>query len=152
MNKTLILLFSLMLSVAVFAQNSYSIAGAGQGKSGKYLVKVTMTAKNSKNYADALTYCAVHGVMFRGFSGTDDYVKQAPIVADPNVRQTKSKFFDAFFSEKKYLSYANLNKSSVSTVKVKSGYEISGLILVDKESLQHYLEESGIIQGFSNLW
>lgn len=30
--------------------------------------------------------------------------------------------------------------------------ETSAIVMVDKEALQHYLEEAHVIQGFSNLW
>jgi hypothetical protein len=31
-------------------------------------------------------------------------------------------------------------------------YETQATVIVDKAGLQKYLEESGIIKGFSNLW
>ena len=73
-------------------------------------------------------------------------------IDDANVERTKAEFFKAFWNEKGYERYAQMTTSSLTSVKVKKGYEVSAIFLVDKESLQHYLEENGIIQGFSNLW
>ena len=30
--------------------------------------------------------------------------------------------------------------------------ETTAVVMVDKEALQHYLEEAHILKGFSNLW
>jgi hypothetical protein len=91
--------------------------------------------------------------MFRGFTNTVDGVSaQKPLIADPNIEQTKAEFFNAFYTEKAYERYATITEGSFTSAKVKKGYEVSALMLVNKEDLQHYLEQSGIIKGFSNLW
>lgn len=137
----------------IFAQQDYDIAGCGQGKNGAYLVKVTSVLKDVKTAKDVLRRNAVHGVLFRGFmNDTDGGTNQKPLISDPNTEHTKAEFFKAFWNEKSYERYAQMTASSLTSMKVKKGYEVSAIFLVDKESLQHYLEESGVIQGFSNLW
>lgn len=131
---------------------NYNIYGAGQGTNGSYLVKVTAMFKNAKNRKDELKMCAVHGVMFRGFGATDGLSAQRALVSNPNVEDTQAAFFNAFFNEGKYLNFCTMRESSVQSVKVKGGYEISAFMLIDKEALIKYLEGAKIIQGFSDLW
>lgn len=153
MKRIILSLFICLCCNSIIAQGNYDIAGCGQGKNGAYLVKVTSVLKDVKMSRDVLRRNAVHGVMFRGFmNNTDGGTNQKPLIEDPNVEQIKSSFFNAFWGEKSYERYAQMTETSFTSVKVKKGYEVSAIFLVDKESLQHYLEESGIIQGFSNLW
>ena len=46
----------------------YEIEGEGVGVQGTYLVKVTVIQKKSKLDIDVIKKCAVHGVLFKGFS------------------------------------------------------------------------------------
>ena len=67
---------------------------------------------------------------------------------------TKGEFFKAFWDEGGYKRDASIVPSSLSVMKNKQTKmtEVSATVMVDKESLQHYLEESQVIDGFSNLW
>lgn len=151
-HSVLLSIVLLLCSVCCKAQSAYTIAGMEQGKNGAYLVKVTAVVKKVKEAQETLRRDAVDGVLFLGFSNADGTISQKPLVEDPNIRQTKADFFTAFFSEKQYERYATVTPSSFTSIKVKKGYETSALFLVDKEALQHYLEKSGVIKGFSNLW
>lgn len=155
MQKILFTLAFLLIGMTVNAQE-YTIRSAGQGKSGNYLVKVVVSTKNkqAKEAEDLVKRYAVHGVIFRGLMAADGYGEQKPLINDPNVENTKSEFFKAFWNEGAYKKYASTVQSSLTTMKNKQTKmtETSATVMVDKESLQHYLEESGIIQGFSNLW
>lgn len=153
MRYLLVIFFQICFYTTLLAQGLYDIAGNGQGKNGAYYVKVTTTVKNVKGAKDELRKDAVHGVLFKGFSSaTDGRSGQKALIQDPNIEQTKVEFFNAFFNEKGYERYVTITESSFTSTKVKKGFEVSALLLVDKESLQKYLEESGIIKGFSNLW
>lgn len=153
MKRIFLFLFICFCFNIVMAQGNYDIAGCGQGKDGAYRVKVTSVVKDVKASRDMLRRNAVHGVMFRGFmNDTDGGTNQKPLIEDPNVEHTKAEFFKAFWGEKSYERYAHIIASSLTSVKVKKGYEVSAIFLVDKEALQHYLEKSNVIQGFSNLW
>lgn len=152
MKKIFLLFIMVIVTISCFSQE-YNISSAGQGKDGNYLVKVRTYVAKTQMAEDAVKQCAVHGVIFRGVTDPTGASSQKALVSDPNVANTKKAFFDAFFSEGAYLKYVSVVESSLSCTKVpKKKYEASALLLVDKESLQHYLEESGIIQGFSNLW
>ena len=153
MRLKLILCMLIGYCASLCAQTQYDITSAGQGRGGDYYVKVTTTVKKVKDAKDALLRSAVHGVIFKGFSaGSDGGTNQKPLVSDPSVERTKADFFNAFFNEKQYERYTSMTESSMTSAKVKKGYECSALITVQKEALQHLLEEKGIIKGFSNLW
>lgn len=148
----LVLFFGIICNAKGYKISEYSLNGAGTGTNGSYLIRVTGVFKDAKKRHDDLKMCAVHGVMFRGFDATNGAPSQSPLIKDANVEETKSAFFEAFFAEGKYRNFCTLRESSIQSVKIKGGYEVSALILVDKDRLYKLLEENGIIQGFSNLW
>ena len=92
--------------------------------------------------------------MFRGLMASDGYGEQKPLITDPNIQQTKADFFQAFDNEAKYRNFASIVNSSLTSMKNKKTkmIETSAVVMVDKEALQHYLEEAHILKGFSNLW
>lgn len=154
MKKSIILLSVLFHCMVSFAQNEYNIISGGQGKNGEFLVRVTTVVKDAKLAQTELKRCAVHGVLFRGFMGekSGDPAQQ-PLVQEPGAEQTKAEFFTPFFTQKQHENYVSIVSSSLQSAKVKRNtYEVSALLLVDKERLLHHLEEAGVIKGFSNLW
>lgn len=155
MRRLNILLLSIIMGVMCYSQD-YMIRSAGKSKTGGYIVDVEVSVKKDpKNTAQDLALkSALKGVMFRGISSEDGLTDHKPLIQDPNIEQTKSAFFDAFFNENTYKRYASIVGSSLSTMKNKQTkmYEIEATVIVDKESLLHYLEESNIINGFSDLW
>lgn len=131
----------------------YDIIGGGQGRGGDYYVRVTTVVKKVKEASDALRRCAVHGVIFKGFNaGPEGGTNQDPLVSDPSAERTKADFFNAFFNEKQYEKFVSATESSMTSVKVKKGYEVSALLTVKQQALRAYLEEKNIINGFSDLW
>lgn len=155
MKKLTILLFSIMFCAMGFAQE-YQIRSAGKSKTGGYIVEVeAFVKKDPKTTAiDIALESAVRGVMFRGVMSTNGFTDHKPLIQDPAVEQNKATFFNAFFREGLYKRYATLVGSSLSTIKNKKTkmYEIEATVIVDKEALIKYLEESDIINGFSDLW
>ena len=57
----------------------YEIEGEGVGAQGTYLVKVTVIQKKSKLDVDVIKKCAVHGVLFKGFSSQTSRTRQKPL-------------------------------------------------------------------------
>lgn len=134
---------------------AYDIAVAGQAQSGRYLVKVTtvLDKRQKDEPREWLRRLAVDGVMFRGLAPADGYPGQAPLITDPLTRSQKAEFFEAFNNEKLYNSYADLENSSIIMTRLpKKKWEVTALITVDKESLLHFLQQHGIVEGFGNLW
>ncbi len=154
--KRLFLTAILTLSCILTYAQQYTITSAGQENSGNYLVNITVstTKKENRSAEDLVMHYAVHGVLFRGVMSTDGYGEQNPLIKDPNVENTKADFFNAFWSEGQYKKYATIVPASLSVMKNKQTKlnEATAIVIVNKEALQHYMEQSGIIQGFSNLW
>ena len=154
--KKILLLFAFCISCAFLSAQSYTITSAGTADGGRNLVHVVVTSKKNLkvNSEDAVKHYAVHGVLFNGISSTEGYGAQSPIIKDPNVEQTKKAFFDAFWSEGAYKRYASVVPSSLTVMKNKQtkAYETAATVMIDQKGLQKYLEESGVIKGFSNLW
>lgn len=155
MKKLTILFFFIMICVMSFAQD-YQIRNAGTSKTGSYIVEVeSYVKKDPKNKAlDIALQNAVRGVMFRGVTSANGFTAYKPLIQDPGIESAKSAFFDAFFSEGQYKRFASLVGSSLSSIKNKQTkmYEIEATVIVNKEALIKYLEESNIINGFSDLW
>jgi hypothetical protein len=153
-NYLLLFVSILILPVQLSAQENYDISSGGQGKNGQYFVKVTTHVKDLKEAKEELKKDAVRGILFRGFISNETGIEsQKPLIRDPSIETTKADFFNSFFSENKYARYVTLTETSFNSVKEsRKSYMVSALLLVDKEQLIHYLEEAGIIKGFSNLW
>lgn len=155
MKKVLMTLMFCLIGMGVYAQE-YTATSGGTGKKGEYLVNVTVSVKKKevKEAESLVKKCAVHAVLFRGLMSADRYSSQKPLIKDPNVENVKSAFFQSFWDGGNFKNYTALVGSSLVTMKNKQTkmHEISATVMVDKESLLKYMEEQGIIQGFSNLW
>ena len=154
--KKVLLSFVLFMCCMIANAQDYYVKSAGQGQGGRYLVSVTVNVKKKlpSTAEDLVMKYAVHGVMFRGLMASDGYGEQEPLISDPTIEQTKGDFFQAFNNEGKYRNFASIVNSSLTSMKNKKTkmIETSAIVMVDKEALQHYLEEAHVIQGFSNLW
>ena len=127
---------------------TYTIEGAGTGVQGTYLVKVTMTAKKPDKVKDTdLAQCAVHGVLFRGFSG--ERQNQRPLAGNAMNEQQHADFYNSFFQQA-YQSYANTESSSRSVMKVGKEYKVSAIVSVMKDQLRKDLTQQGVLKGLAN--
>lgn len=127
---------------------SYTIEGAGTGVQGTYLVKVTMTAKKPDKVKDIdLAQCAVHGVLFRGFSGERQH--QRPLAGNAMNEQQYADFYNTFFQQA-YQQYANTESTSRTVMKVGKEFKISALVSVMKDQLRKDLSQQGVLKGLAN--
>lgn len=144
------------MSIAIAKGQDFSIMSAGQGHNGEYQVTIVVSTKrNPTKDAENLTKeYAVRGIMFRGVAPHKGHPGQKPLISDPTIEHVKDMELQAFWREKLYLNYATLEPMSLSVIKNKQTkmYETSARLTIDKESLIKWLENKGIIQGFSNLW
>ena len=156
MIKKLLFLMMLCMSIAVVNAQDFSVMSAGQGHNGEYNVTVVVSTKKNpvKEAENLVKEYAVRGVMFRGVASYKEHPGQKPLINDPAVEQVKEMEFKAFWNERKYLNFAVLQPQSLSVMKNKQTkkYEITARLTINKESLIKWLEDNGIIQGFSNLW
>ena len=131
----------------------YDITSAGSGVQGTYLVKVYVNSKK-KYLVDAdLKYAAVHGVLFRGFSGSNGKPGQRPLAGSATVESQHADYFNAFFNkEKAYLRYADVVVGSYERMKMasKKCYKIGAVVQVQKDQLRKDLEKAGVIRGLTN--
>ena len=88
--KSLILLsLFFFISNMVFAEGfntPYELSAAGEGKAGYYLVEVSAYVTKKKDINIEITkQCAIHGVLFKGYSGNNGYASKPPIIEDKNI-------------------------------------------------------------------
>jgi len=151
--KWFVLLCTLFFSVnAIMAQTvNYTIESAGSGVQGTYLVKVWVSSNSPKISDDDLIYAAVHGVIFRGFSGSQGQPSQRPMVGSENMEQDHAEYFDRFFGKEGYYKkFASIISGSYDRVKVSKVYKIGAILQVNKDNLRRELEQSNIIKNLSS--
>ena len=132
----------------------YEIEAVQQGVAGTYLIKVWSYSKKPDVAIDQAKKNAVHGIIFRGYAGTDRVPGQSPLTNNPNIEEEKADFFDAFFADGgKYMKFVSVtNDGAVAAedrMKVGKEYKVGVLISVRKEELRKDLENAGIIKGLS---
>lgn len=154
--KNVLVTLMLFMCCLLGSAQEYTIQADGIDNSGNYVVRIVVSTKKKplKSAEDLVKHYSVHGVMFRGLAGANGYNAQPPLIKDPSIEQTKRSFFEAFWREESYNRYASIIPSSLTVMKNKQSKmtETSALVVVSKENLQKYLEDNGIVQGFSNLW
>lgn len=149
-----IAIFSLLLpSNAIAAEKglSYEIEGAGTATQGSYLVKVTVISKKSSVNNEYIARCAVHGVLFRGFSNQETRQTQKPLAGSPMAEAQHAQFFSEFFKENgPSVAYVTTIDSGLQVVRVNKEYRISTIVVVNKSQLQKDLEKAGVIKGLNS--
>lgn len=168
--RNIIVMVLMLVSAISFAQSAgrqrkadkatkewrYEIECAGIGKDGMYLIKVWSYSKNPKVATTQAKKNAIHGVIFKGFSGGGQgCTSQKALASNPNIEEEKADFFDPFFEEGgKYMKYVSEsgdgNVDAADRVKVGKEYKIGVLVSVSKDALRKDLEAAGIIKGLSS--
>lgn len=149
-------LFICFLAFAAFVLAKYSIpqydiVGAGSGTEGTCLVKVYVYSKSAKVADAAIKQAAIHGVIFKGFSGTASKVTEPPMAKSPSVESQFATFFDAFLDEDgSGLQYASIVNGSYERVKASKGYKVGAIVQVNKSKLRKELESAGVIKSLSS--
>jgi hypothetical protein len=129
---------------------TYNLEGLGTGLQGTYLVKVTMTAKKASEVTDQdLLRCAVHGVLFRGFTSSEFRQKQRPLAGSALSEQQHADFYNAFFQQS-YQQYGETVPASRTVMKVGKQYQVSAAVTVFKDQLRKDLTQQGVIKGLAN--
>ncbi len=150
------ILFTLLILVMAIGANAkkkieYSLESAGSGVQGTYLVTVWVTSSSKDVSDDEILYGAVHGVIFRGFGGSQGMPAQRPMVPSVTVEQQKADYFEKFFGkEGAYKAFASIVNGSYRRTKTPKGYKVGATVQVQKDNLRKELEQSGIIRGLSS--
>ena len=135
----------------------YEVECAGVGVQGTYLIKVWSYSKSPKVAIEQAKKNAVHGVIFKGFTGgAQGCSSQKPLARNSNLEQEQQVFFKNFFADGgKYMKFVSLsNDGSVAAgdrLRVtKKLYKIGVIVSVQKDLLRKDLESAGIIKGLSS--
>ena len=133
-----------------YTMPEYTIEGAGTGVQGTYLVKVTMMAKKANTVTDQdLLRCAIHGILFRGFTSTENRQHQRPLAGSALNEQQYADFYNGFFQQS-YQQYGQAVSSSRSVTKVGKEYKITSVVSVTKDQLRKDLTQQGVLKGLAN--
>ena len=113
-------------------------------------MEIALNSKK-KNVDDlTLKRAAVHGVLFRGFSSQEHRQHQRPLAGGAANEAQHVDFYKEFFSEEGSApQYASIVPGSKSITKSGKYYVIKATVTVNKEELQKYLSQSGVISNLN---
>jgi hypothetical protein len=133
---------------------AYEIESAGSGTQGNCLVRVWVYSKSAKVSDNDLKRAAVHGVIFRGYNGTNGNPSAKPMVSDITIEQQKASYFKSFFADGGvYSNYAIVVVGSYQHMKTEDKkYKVGATIQVSKDNLRKELEQSGIIKSLNSFF
>ena len=108
--QTLLLIAIVLISCISTAQTNkkantdtmnwrYEIEAAGQGTQGNYLIKVWSYSRKPVVAIEQAKKNAVHGIIFRGYSGFNSIQGQKPLTNNPNLEMEQEEFFKNFFAD-----------------------------------------------------
>lgn len=151
-----LLLWMLWMAMPVEAKKdkplTYEIQCAGSATQGYSLVKVRAIVDSKKDIGDnILKRCAIHGVLFRGYSGGNGCVSQPPLAGSAIVEQQYSDFFLPFFREGGGCeAYCTMVEGSMQTVRQGKQYVVTGVVNVAKSQLRKDMETAGVVRKLSS--
>lgn len=135
----------------------YDVECEGIAKQGSKLVKVWSYSKNPKFAIAQAMKNAVHGIVFKGYSGGGNGCTAfKPLAANPGVENDHADFFKTFFSDggefRKYVTAAaDGNIAPGDRLKVnKREYKIGVVVNVAVDQLRKRLESEGIVRSLSS--
>lgn len=169
MKKSVLLMLFLIIGVSVNAQWKknkanedskiwrYDLECEGIGKRGSKLVKVWSYSKNPKHAISRGMKNAVHGIVFKGYSGGGQGCTTfRALVSSVEMEQKYASFFEAFFADGgEYLKYVSMaTDGSIAPgdrLKVsRREYKIGVVVNVLTDALRKRLESEGIVKGLAS--
>lgn len=153
MKKISALFMMLIICISAFAQKdylTYDLKGVGSGTEGTCLVKVFVYKKKASDAE--LKAAAIHGVIFRGFNGTESRVNQ-PALTSIDTEAEHQEFYDTFIDEKgDCQNYAEIVAGSYERIKTKKGYKVGVIVQVNRKALRNYLEKARVIKSLNSMF
>lgn len=133
----------------------YEIEAVQTGTQGTYLIKVWSYSKKPQIAIDQSKKNAIHGIIFKGFTGKAGIPGQSPLTNNVNLEVEKADFFKPFFAEGgKYLKFVTLsNDGAVAAedrMKIGKEYKIGVVVSVNVAELRKDLENAGVIRSLSS--
>ncbi len=133
----------------------YEIECVSVGASGSYLVKVWSYSKKPVVAIEQAKKNAVHGILFKGFTGKGAGCTQKPLISNPNLEQEKEDFFNSFFETGgKYMKFVSTSGdgsiNAEDILKLGKEYKIGVILSVSKDNLRKDLEAEGLIKSLGS--
>jgi len=133
----------------------YEIECVSTGATGSYLIKVWSYSKKPEVAINQAKKNAVHGIIFKGFTGAGAGCTQKPLASSPGIEQEKAEYFKDFFADGgKYMQFVTESGDGsidpADRVKIGKEYKIGVVVSVYKDQLRKDLEAAGIIKGLGS--
>ena len=133
----------------------YEIEVFQTGVQGTYLIKVWSYSKKPDVAIDQAKKNAIHGIIFKGFTGISGVPGQSPLANSLNLEDEKADFFKPFFKDGgDYMKYVSLsNDGAVAAedrMKMGKEYKIGVIVAVNITNLRKDLEKAGVIKSLSS--
>jgi hypothetical protein len=133
----------------------YEIEAVQTGTQGTYLIKVWSYSKKPELATEQSKKNAIHGIIFKGFTGKSGVPGQSPLANNVNLEVEKADFFKPFFEEGgKYMKFVTLsNDGAVAAedrIKIGKEYKIGVIVSVNVTELRKDLENAGVIRSLSS--
>jgi hypothetical protein len=130
----------------------YEIEVVQTGTQGTYLIKVWSYSKKPDVAIEQAKKNAVHGIIFKGFTGTSSVPGQKALTNNVNLEEEKSDFFKPFFADGgKYMKFVSTsNDGAVAAedrMKIGKEYKVGVILSVNVSALRKDLEDAGIIKS-----
>lgn len=125
---------------------NYEIVCAGNATVGNYLVKITAIANKKKDVnMEFVKKCAVHGVLYKGFTGIGGCTSQKALLDNSTHAEEYSKVLNSFVYDR-YSDFAISLDNSMEVVKSGKKFRVCAIITVAKDKLRKELEKAGVIR------
>lgn len=126
----------------------YDIEPAGEAKQGTYLIRVCSYSSRTNPALEQSLKNAVHGVIFKGYSGLGNITGKPALAREPGIETQKADFFKPFFADGgDFRKFASQVGDEVERTKVGRDVKVCMVVKVMAEDLRKYLEAAGIIRG-----
>ncbi|MEI7596369.1 MAG: hypothetical protein WCK02_11525 [Bacteroidota bacterium] len=132
----------------------YEIEAVKTGIQGSYLIKVWSYSKKPEVAIEQAKKNAVHGIIFKGFVGSQSVPGQKALTNNVNLEEEKSEFFKEFFKDGgKYMKFVSLSTDGAiaaeDRMKIGKEYKVGVVVSVNVAALRKDLEDAGIIKSLS---
>lgn len=133
----------------------YEIEVMQTGVTGTYLIKVWSYSKKPEVAIEQSKKNAVHGIIFKGFTGKSGVPGQNPLANNVNLEEEKSDFFKPFFQDGgKYMKFVSTSTDGAvaaeDRMKMGKEYKVGVIVSVNVAELRKDLENAGIIKSLSS--
>ncbi|MCG9791166.1 hypothetical protein [Flavobacterium algicola] len=132
----------------------YEIEAMQTGVTGTYLIKVWSYSKKPEVAIEQSKKNAVHGIVFKGFTGKSGVPGQNPLANNVNLEEEKSGFFKPFFADGgKYMKFVSTSTDGAvaaeDRMKIGKEYKVGVIVSVNVAELRKDLENASIIKSLS---